>query len=107
MATKKTGLTLEQHRELGAKLRQIHDTLIHEAVAVANAYPKKSPEAQALIKVAEVFREARSKLDDAVCREHPNDQSVLGIYFGPADTRNSAHRGTGLSVLDSTLKDGA
>jgi hypothetical protein len=43
MTARKTGLTIERHREIGLKLARIADQLATLLTEIANAYPQKSP----------------------------------------------------------------
>ena len=82
MAAKKPGLTLEQHRELGSKLKEMRSSLMDWAITVSNSYPKGSKESASLMRVLGEMDKAKNILDSTVYRETKSDD-VLSIYIGP------------------------
>lgn len=85
MARRTTGLNLEEHRAIGARMMALHDELIDLTGKVHDAYPKASREARGMLSAHRALDKAKSQLDDAVCREHPTNQDVLGFYYGERD----------------------
>lgn len=83
---KKPGFTLARHEEIGAALHPIRQLLLELSVEIANAFPRKSPEAMAAERLVEAFDKLKCKLDDAVCRENPTVRLYKGhpltsIYY--------------------------
>ena len=85
MGNKKAGLTLAEHKELGADLKEMHRRLGEITVTLSAAYPQRL--AHMALRVQTVLGELRSKLDDEVCGEHPElpNPEVLSVYYGADD----------------------
>ena len=84
---RKPGLTLEQHMELGAKLREVNNVLTKEYVSVSNAYPLNHKAVVAMKKAMISVGQARSLLDETVFKEHRSQvvlhEKALSAYYGP------------------------
>lgn len=83
---RKSGFTLARHEEIGAALHPIRQFLFSLSLEIANAYPRKSPEAMAAQKLVDAFDNLKCKLDNAVCRENPTVEVYQGhtlttIYY--------------------------
>lgn len=78
---KKPGFTLEEHDEVGSKLRSIRNELVLLGVKIANAYPRDVSDP--LTTAIKRFDRVRSNLDDIVCKENPDLENsiLLRIYF--------------------------
>lgn len=84
----KPRLTAAQHAEAGRQLAFFHDELTELLARIENAYPKRGPEAQAGASIRAAVRSldtARSTLDGAFCREHPDAFTPRAYYPRPAD----------------------
>lgn len=80
--TRKTGLTKDQHLELGAALALANETISAAVVKVSAAYSVNGKEAKALENARQALDKARSVLDEAVCRELPlNDPDAARAYY--------------------------
>lgn len=87
MATK-TRLTPDDHTDMGRTLAAIRDELIHRRVRLENAYPRTGTSglpARKLAAAARALDEARSVLDSALFREHPDTAETTVYYPHPED----------------------
>ena len=80
----KARLTLEQHRELGALLKQVRAGLVASVATVTGAFPKKAPVCRALFSAMRSLDNAKSGLDDQLLQEHPGAPDADVIYYGSA-----------------------
>ena len=79
--SRKKGLTLEQHKEMGARLGLISDELTALYAELSHAYPKS--EIRGLGLALDRIGQVRSYLDDRLAEEHPLDDSTfVNIYYG-------------------------
>lgn len=78
----KKSISIERHREIGAKLREIHEwtqrLLIDE---VQPAYGKSSKQVLNLVKLSNRILELRSTMEDGLFKEHPGEATVY-VYYG-------------------------
>lgn len=84
----KPRLTLEEHANLGLTLAAIRDELLHRAGQLANAYPRSGPEGAPYKRLQAALHEldiARTELDHAMFREHPNTGETTIYYPHPED----------------------
>lgn len=84
----KPRLTHGQHADIGRTLAAIRDELTHRTGQLKNAYPQTGPEALPARKVTAATRaldEARSALDSALFREHPDTAETTVYYPHPED----------------------
>ncbi|PBC77584.1 hypothetical protein BX265_2335 [Streptomyces sp. TLI_235] len=84
----KPRLTADQHAELGRALAGIHDELVHRKVQLGSAYPKTGPEAEPareIEKALGALRKARTALENAAFREHPDTATTQLYYPHPED----------------------
>ncbi|MFJ8934211.1 hypothetical protein ACIRL0_00615 [Streptomyces sp. NPDC102365] len=91
----KPRLTHDQHTSLGRTLAAIRDELTHRTTQLANTYPQTGPEAlpaRKLRAAASALDSARSALDSALFREHP-DQAETTVYYPHPEDRESATAG--------------
>ncbi|MFI2081462.1 hypothetical protein ACH43Y_14080 [Streptomyces rubiginosohelvolus] len=89
----KPRLTHEEHVALGLRLAAIRDELVHLSVQLGNAYPRQGPEAVPEKKLEIAYRaldQARSELENALFREHPN-VAETNVYY-PSQEDREAHR---------------
>ncbi|SBU98198.1 hypothetical protein YUMDRAFT_06090 [Streptomyces sp. OspMP-M45] len=79
----KPRLNFEEHQQLGDRLRDIRDELVHLNVQLANAYPRSGPEsapATELEAAHEAVDRARRGLERALYDEHPR-WAATSVYF--------------------------
>ncbi len=86
---KKPGFTIEEHREVGRDLRQMLQALVQIEVRLCACYGKTKPVSHRTTDAVRAIDALCSKLDDAVCREHPLDDSVLSCYYGAPASRGA------------------
>ncbi|ASY37039.1 MULTISPECIES: hypothetical protein [unclassified Streptomyces] len=85
----KPKLSFEEHVEMGRRLASLRDELTHQRVKIANAYPLSGPAAvpanklEAAVKAIDL---ARSELENALFREHP-DEARTSVYYPPSEER--------------------
>lgn len=80
MSKMATGLTIERHRELGAELHQMRETLNALVVELWYAYPVRSKQRIELHRALLHLDVLRSELEGAMFRECPSERS-LDIYY--------------------------
>jgi len=84
MAKRKMGISFERHKEIGAELRKISETLTKMAVEFANAYPKSGHYGRALKgldKALKGVNDARCYAEENLFKDHP-DKASTKIYYG-------------------------
>ncbi|GGQ33196.1 hypothetical protein [Streptomyces roseolilacinus] len=82
-------MTFEQHVEMGQALAAMRDELLSRHVDLANAYPLSGREALPAKKLEAAYRaidEARSELENALFREHP-EVAQTSVYYPAAEDR--------------------
>lgn len=85
----KPKLTHDEHAEMGLTLASIRDELLHRSVQLANAYPQSGPPALPAKKLDAAIRaidEARSELENALFREHPETAQTT-VYYPHSEDR--------------------
>lgn len=80
-------LTLEQHRELGEKLKEFRETMMQPHVL--NVETKSSRESRATHNVLEHLDRLKNVLDSLVCREFPECKDATQIYYGETSARKA------------------
>ena len=78
---KKQGLTIEQHRSIGAQLKETTGDL-QRLVVDLNVYPKSSRSVVLSKKTEGLLWELRSELEASMSREDHGDPPDLNIYYG-------------------------
>lgn len=86
MPKRKSGLTMARHREIGAELRVMRDTLVTLAVEIGNAYPVTSRHYGVGERAWTAVDRLRSRLDSAMFVEHPDEASTKVYYGGRPDS---------------------
>jgi hypothetical protein len=83
MASKKTGFTVEQHERLGNELQKMRDVFPEIIVDLSKAYPQKTKVVDLAYRALEAIERLRSKMDDLICRECPEYETlnILDIYY--------------------------
>ncbi|MGV9282131.1 hypothetical protein [Streptomyces sp. NPDC003730] len=80
----KPGFTAEEHFEVGQQLAHMFNELVHLEVRLDNAYPRTGVEAEPLRRIQDArqaLRRARSALEDALYRDHPEPVANTEVYF--------------------------
>lgn len=82
--------TVEEHKALGAILYDLRNTLLYQCVEVSNKYPLNSELPKLLKASLDKLDSARSKADDYLGDEHP-DQFDPAVYYpgGQASGRDA------------------
>jgi len=82
MKKKDSQLPLDQHQEIGEKLKEIKVYLTHLSVTLANTYTREKgyKVLNRLGKVTNAIDELRNELDGQVFKEYPNEENLKGIY---------------------------
>jgi hypothetical protein len=83
-------LSLAEHRILGAKMKAIHNALIHAICELGNAGGKRRADLISRVrKVERILLTLRSHLDNTLHREHPTNDAqwlaVAAVYFGSSE----------------------
>ena len=76
---KKPGLSIEEHRQLGQELFQMRESLVKLTETLSKAYPQ--PLSSLADNAWQAVDAIRSKLEDQVCRENPEDNAALSMYY--------------------------
>jgi hypothetical protein len=82
MTTRKAGLPICQHINLGLQLLRIREELLESAVALSRAYPKNAKHVRQAQKAQETVDELRNQLDSLSAEENPADSWAPAIYYG-------------------------
>ncbi|QGZ47467.1 MULTISPECIES: hypothetical protein [Streptomyces] len=85
----KPRLTFEEHVEMGRALASVRDELLRRNVQLANAYPQSGPPAVPAKKLDQAMRAveaARTELENALYREHP-DTAETTVYYPHSEDR--------------------
>jgi hypothetical protein len=88
----KPRFSFEEHVEMGRALASMRDELVHRVTQLANAYPRSGPPAVPGQKLNEAVRAidvARSELENALFREHP-EVAETTVYCPPSEERARA-----------------
>jgi hypothetical protein len=89
----KPRLSIEEHRKLGLRLAVVRDELLHLGTQLTNAYSRSGPEAVPASKLDEALAAvelARSELDNAYFREHPQQTDTTAYYPHAEDRAHQA-----------------
>ncbi len=74
-------LTIQQHSDIAGPLLDSIQRVGLINLRASQAYGKRSKPARSSDRAFTVLQRLRSALDDALCAEHPRDDSVLTIYY--------------------------
>lgn len=78
----KSGLTLEQHQALGARLRDAYDVILKGSLEVQKAYQLNSDQARRAVVARRAVEDWRSSMETALFRENAySDEALWKIYF--------------------------
>lgn len=79
---KKKGLTLDQHKDIGARLGAIRDEYQELAVLIANTYGK-TKHAKTL-KIIDEIDNVRTNLENELSNEYPEmaNEDLINVYYG-------------------------
>lgn len=86
---KKKGFTLEQHRDIGARLGAIRDEYMKISIDIANTYGKTKH--VKTLRICDDIDKVRSDLDTTLFREHPevDGEELTNIYYGNRSGRKN------------------
>ena len=73
-------MTLEQHRELGSKIKEFRDVLFQQHVMCVGT--RASRESRAVENATKKLDAMKCALDSVVCRDFPECEDVTRIYYG-------------------------
>jgi hypothetical protein len=86
---KRTPMTIEQHIALGRAVKAFRSAYLD--ANIWNAFPKNSPEVNALRRVENAILVMKSRFDSAVCRIVPTHldahNDAITVYYDPDDER--------------------
>lgn len=77
---------------MGRALASVRDELLRRKTQLSNAYPRSGPSAVPAERLYEAMRaveEARSELEDALYREHP-ETADTSVYYPLSENRDRA-----------------
>jgi hypothetical protein len=80
MGKRRHGFTREQHFAMGADMRRMDEALCRIWERVQYAYGKSSRQSKAALAAFKLHKQARSVLDDAICRESLDDDAIHAYY---------------------------
>ena len=86
MQRKKSGLSLERHKEIGRLLKDMNRQLVSLSVEVGNAYPTTGEKAKPYKHISQAINalsKARSCAEENCAQEHPDWDT--SIYYGGKD----------------------
>jgi len=86
---KTKGFTLEQHRDVGARLGAVRDEYQKLAVLIAHSYG--TTKHKKTLRIIDELDKVRSDLDSALCSEHPeiDNRELINVYYGNRSSRKS------------------
>lgn len=91
MASKrKSGLSIERHRQIGRELARIQDWLTCLDVEIDNAYPRKSRVSNLCYRLwrpGSVICQLRMELENRMFEEYPDDPSAITHVYFPGRER--------------------
>jgi hypothetical protein len=90
---KKPPLTIQRHKEIGARLSEIRDWLVSLSCEVQNTYGKTSRPGrlaeQALLSISRL----RHQLDEQCYRDCPKEKDTIHFYYPNAQKNNNTNQG--------------
>ena len=98
MAKRKTGMTVERHKEVGSMISVIHRALTELHKECANeCFARQSKQNNILYKLDSYLNKFRSAMEDEMFREHPSlPNSALRVYYG--EDADKLEKGLGVMV---------
>ena len=80
---KKTGFSFEEHKEYGAKLKELKDFSCHWHVKIMNQFGKNSKETRKSEQMRRKLDDLCSHMDDVVCAmTELSDAEATNCYYG-------------------------
>ena len=96
-------MTLEQHRELGERVKEFRETLMQSHVmCIGN---KTSRESRAVHSALKYIDRMKNQLDNVVCRDFPECLDATKIYYGASKAWISRNDKSPNTVLYNTSDD--
>jgi hypothetical protein len=80
-------MTLEQHRELGERVKEFRETLMQPQVMCIGK--KSSRESRAVANALKHVDRMKNELDNVVCRDFPACKDATQIYYGMSEAWQS------------------
>jgi hypothetical protein len=107
VSSRKTGLDIPRHQEIGLELARIRDRLTILSAEIGNAYPKDSKTARLAGRIVGPVDQLRAELDIRMFSEHPDDDAATTyVYYPQPETREGIPedpRDFGLTAADLRL----
>lgn len=93
----KKRLTLKEHAEIGVRLAEMHDELVHHYCTYYNYYPLSDKTFNKLDKIEKLLSEFRWDMVNKLAKEFPETQeknwrAIEDIYFPMSDKPNGGKR---------------
>ncbi|HET8762384.1 MAG TPA: hypothetical protein VFM12_03160 [Gemmatimonadales bacterium] len=79
---KKQPLTLEQHREIGDKLKLIREYVTDLEIELTGSLPKSDRNVTAVRRMADDIESLRMRLEGIMSREHQPFEGMRRVYYG-------------------------
>ena len=76
-------MTLEQHLELGEKVKEFRETLMQPHVMCIGK--KSSRESRAVNNALKYLDRMKNELDNVVCRDFPEYKDATRVYYGMSE----------------------
>lgn len=84
MSTRKTKMTMDEHREMGAYLAGVKEQLIHRYVKIYNSKPKHDSRCgkvcRALKNATDALDKARSELEEMMLEDYPEEMTTRSAW---------------------------
>lgn len=82
--SRKTGLTLEQHQQLGLDIETARLLMMRACITLGQAYPLAAPQVKAADAAEKAVDKLKSLMDDVACGQFPEGTGVQAthIYYG-------------------------
>jgi hypothetical protein len=88
MSSRKSGLDITRHQEIGLELARIRDRLTVLSAEIGNAYPKAGKAARLADRLTGPIDRLRAELDSRMFAEHPGDgRATVHVYYPHPETR--------------------
>jgi hypothetical protein len=81
MSYRKTGLTMEQHRDIGRRLKAVRKEILALQSELVKAYPITDGFERRLLSITNHLDHVRSRAEDRMFQAH-GDAGSLDVYYG-------------------------